>query len=265
MKLRIATARQGTAWVQAGIKTFFAQPLALTSLFFFSMMLMSLIGSIPMVGTAVALGLLPLSTLAMMVAAAVTLQGKRPTLGTVIGALRMDAQRRNAFVLLGCLYALGFVVVLGISSIADGGQFARLNLMGGEISREVVEQPEFQLAMLLTLALYVPLSMLFWHAPGLIYWHRVPAVKAVFFSLVACLRNMAAFTMFGLVWMGVSLGFGMVLALLATALGALLGTWVAVGLMVLGSLMLAAMFMASIVFSFRDCFEPPDGSPALED
>lgn len=264
MKLRIATSRQGTTWVQAGIKTFFAQPLALTSLFFFSMMLMSLIGSIPMVGAVVALGLLPLSTLMMMVAAAVTLQGERPTLGTIIQALRMDAQRRNAFIVLGSLYALGFVVVLGLSSIADGGQFAKFNLMGDAISREVVEQPEFQIAMLLTLALYVPLSMLFWHAPGLIYWHRVPAVKAVFFSLVACMRNMSAFMMFGLVWMGVSLGFGMVLALLATLLGSLLGTWVAVGLMVLGSLMLAAMFMTSIVFSFRDCFEAPDGSLALE-
>lgn len=264
MKLRIATARQGSTWVQAGIKTFFAQPLALTSLFFFSMMLVSLIGSIPVVGAAVALGLLPLTTLVMMVATAVTLQGERPTLNTIINALRMDPQRRNAFVLLGCLYALGFVVVLGISSIADDGQFAKLNLLGGPISREVVEQPEFQLAMLLTLALYVPLSMLFWHAPGLIYWHRVPAVKAVFFSLVACLRNMSAFTMFGLAWMGVSLGFGMVLALFATLLGAMLGTWVAMGVMVLGSLMLAAMFMTSIVFSFRDCFDAPDGSLALE-
>ena len=55
------------------------------------------------------------------------------------------------------------------------------------------------------------------------------------------------------------------LALLATLLGSLLGTWAAVGLMVLGSLMLAAMFMTSIVFSFRDCFEAPDGSLALED
>jgi hypothetical protein len=28
------------------------------------------------------------------------------------------------------------------------------------------------------MVLYLPLSLLFWHAPGLVHWHGVPPVKA---------------------------------------------------------------------------------------
>ncbi len=258
MKLRFATARQGVAWVQDGIKTFWKQPLALTSLFFLTMMVMSIVGAVPVAGTFVALALLPMSTLCMMIGTALTARGERPSLPTVLQALRMEPERRNAFITLGVFYALSFLLVLGFSALFDGGQFAKLNLTGGAISREIVLQPDFQRAMFATLLLYVPLSMLFWHAPGLIYWHRVPAIKAVFFSMVACTRNMGAFLLFGLAWMAVGIGFGIVFALTTALLGSMLGSWAAAVLAIGGSLALAAMFMASVVFSFRDCFEAPE-------
>ena len=258
MKLRIATARQGVTWVQDGIKTFWKQPLALTSLFFMTMMVLSIIGAIPIAGTFVALALLPVSTLCMMVGSALTVQGERPGLPQIIQALKLDPERRNAFVTLGVFYALSFLVVLGFSALFDGGEFAKLNLMGGKISQEIVMQPDFQRAMFATMLLYVPLSMLFWHAPGLIYWHRVPAIKAVFFSMIACVRNTRAFLMFGLAWMAVGIGFGIAFALTVALLGSLLGNWAAAVLAISGSMALAAMFLTSVVFSFRDCFEAPD-------
>lgn len=258
MKLRIATARQGVAWVQDGIKTFWKQPLALTSLFFLTMMVLSLLGAVPIAGTFVALALLPMSTLCMMIGTALTARGERPSLPLVLQALRMEPERRNAFITLGVFYALSFLVVLGFSALFDGGEFARLNLTGGAISKEVVMQPGFQRAMFATMLLYVPLSMLFWHAPGLIYWHRVPAIKAVFFSMVACTRNFTAFLLFGIAWMAVGIGFGIAFALVSALIGSLLGSWFAAVLAIAGSLALAAMFMSSVVFSFRDCFEAPD-------
>jgi len=117
--------------------------------------------------------------------------------------------------------------------------------------------------MFATMLLYIPLSLLFWHAPGLIYWHRVPAIKAVFFSLIACSRNIGAFTMFGLAWMAVGIGFGIAMALLSALLGTLLGAWAAAAIAIAGSLMLAAMFLTSVVFSFRDCFEAPEQTDSV--
>jgi hypothetical protein len=113
--------------------------------------------------------------------------------------------------------------------------------------------------MWLSLLLYVPLSLLFWHAPGLVHWHNVPPVKALFFSIVACLRNLGAFTVYGLAWVGVFLGAGIATSLVVSLLAlAGLGAGAAGGVMVATALMLAAMFFTSVVFTFRDCFEAPE-------
>jgi hypothetical protein len=103
-----------------------------------------------------------------------------------------------------------------------------------------------------------------------VHWHGVPPVKALFFSLVACVRNFGAFTVFGLAWMGVFLAVGMVVALVTGLLSLAIGT-AAGGIMVGAAMVLAAMFFSSVVFTFRDCFEPPEQylqaapEPAAED
>ena len=268
MKLHIVPARTGLDWVRQGITVFWRQPMALAALFFMTMAAMSLATMLPLVGPAVALSLLPSATLAMMVAAAEASQGRTPTPALLLVAFRTGRQRLRAMMTLGALYALGFLTVMGLSALIDGGQFARVYLGGEPLTREVAEAGDFQAAMWLSLLLYVPLSLLFWHAPGLVHWHNVPPVKALFFSIVACWRNFGAFTVYGLAWMGVFLGAGLAISLLVTLLAAVgLGAAMAGGTMVATAMMLAAMFLTSVVFTFRDSFEPPqspeqaDGQP----
>lgn len=266
MKLHIVPARAGLEWVRLGIRVFWRQPMALAALFFMTMMAMSIATLLPLVGPAVALALLPSATLAMMVAAGDATQGRFPTPALLLVAFRTGRQRLRSMLLLGALYALGFLAVMGISALLDGGQFARVYLGGEELTREVAELPQFQAAMWLSLALYLPLSLLFWHAPGLVHWHGIPPVKALFFSIVACLRNIGAFTVYGLAWTGVFLGAGIAASVAVTLLALLgLGSALAAGIMVGTAMLLAAMFFTSVVFSFRDCFEPPERRPAVEE
>ncbi|WCM87059.1 BPSS1780 family membrane protein [Acidovorax sp. NCPPB 3576] len=268
MKLHIVPARAGLEWARLGIRVFWRQPMALAALFFMTMAAMSLATLLPLIGPAVALALLPSATLAMMVAAGEATQGRFPTPALLLVAFRTGRQRLRDMLILGALYAVGFLAVMAISALVDDGQFARVYLGGEQLTREVAEAGDFQAAMWLALALYVPLSLLFWHAPGLVHWHGVPPVKALFFSMVACLRNFSAFTVYGLVWTGVFLGAGIVVSIAVTLLALLgLGSGVAGGIMVATALMLAAMFFTSVVFSFRDCFEPPERrlvAPAAE-
>jgi hypothetical protein len=113
--------------------------------------------------------------------------------------------------------------------------------------------------MLVFLLLQMPLSLMFWHAPALVHWHSVPPVKSVFFSLVACLRNFWAFTIFGLAWGGILL-FAMVVV---SVLAATVGSPQLAGLVLLPvSLLIAAMFFTSTYFSFRDCFDAATGEPS---
>lgn len=264
MKLHIVPARTGIDWVKSGIRVFWRQPLAMASLFFMTMAAMSIASLVPLIGPALALALLPAATLVMMVAAAEALEGRFPTPTVMLKALRTGRERMRDLAVLGALYAAGFLAVMALSALFDGGQFALVYMGGEPMTREIAEDPRFQTAMWVSLLLYLPLSLLFWHAPGLVHWHGVPPVKSLFFSIVACLRNMGAFTLFGLGWLGVFLLGGMLISLVASLFAAmgLLGAGAAPGLV--GSLMvgmamvLAGMFFSSVVFTFRDCFEPPE-------
>lgn len=261
MKLHIVPARTGIAWVKGGIQVFWRQPMALSALFFMTMATMSIVTMFPLIGPALALTLLPSATLAMMVASAEAMQGRSPTPAVLLMAFRTGRQRLRDMAILGVLYAVGFLLVIAISALFDGGQFAQVYLGGEPLTQELAESGEFQLAMWVAMALYLPLSLLFWHAPGLVHWHGVPPAKSLFFSFVACVRNLGAFTVYGLGWLAVFALGGVAMSLI-TALLAVLGLGSAPsvmgGAMVALAMMLAAMCFSSIVFTFRDCFEPPE-------
>lgn len=264
MKLHIVPARTGLDWVKSGVRVFWRQPLAMASLFFMTMAAMSIATLVPLIGPALALALLPAATLVMMVAAAEAMQGRFPTPGVMLKALRTGRERLRDMMVLGALYALGFLAVMAFSALFDGGLFAKVYMGGEPMTREIAEDPRFQTAMWVSMVLYLPLSLLFWHAPGLVHWHGVPPLKSLFFSIVACVRNMGAFTMYGLGWLGVFVIGGVLISLVASLmaamglLGADSGSGVVGSLMVGMAMVMAGMFFSSVVFTFRDCFEPPE-------
>jgi len=262
MKLNLVTARAGTGWVREGLRTFFRQPLAFTSLFFFFMAVVSIASQIPFIGGMLTLMLLPTMTLALMAATAQAAGPDKLPAGSVfLAAMRAVRADARPLAVLGGIYALCFVVILAISAIADGGEFTKVYLLGAPLTAEVAETTAFQLAVWISMALYLPLSLAFWHAPALVHWYHVPPVKSIFFSFVACLRNIGALTLFGIAWLGVFIGVGIGISLVAGVLIAAgsMGSGSAVtivgnALMVGGALVMAAMFFSSIWFSFRDSF-----------
>lgn len=257
MKLQIVPARQGIVWFQQGVRTFIKQPLAFTGLFFMFMAAVSLISLVPVIGLPIALALLPAATLGLMAATEIADRGQFPMPQVLIAGFRAGRARLQSMLVLGGLYAAGFILVMGISATIDGGQFAKVYLLGGEITPEVVLQGDFQSAALVALLLYIPLSLLFWHAPALVHWHGVTPIKSLFFSGVACLRNFWAFIVYGMVWMGAFLGTATVAAMVVTALGNL--ELINAILFPVG-LAMAAMFFTSFYFTYRDCFEAPDSA-----
>jgi hypothetical protein len=254
MKLNIVPARTGLTWVKLGIKTFIKQPLAMSGLFFMFMAMLSLATLVPFVGAALALALLPAATLGLMAATQEATKGKFPMPSILISAFRAGQQRKRAMMVLGALYAVGFLALMAVSALFDGGQFAKLYLVGGKISEELLMQSGFQTAMWVAMALYLPLSLLFWHAPALVHWHGVSPVKSLFFSFMACYKNFGAFTVFGLAWTGVFILAVVGVSLIATALGDTVVTVV----MFPVALVIVAMFFTSIYFTFRDSFVADD-------
>jgi hypothetical protein len=244
-------------WVKLGIKTFLQQPLAMSGLFFMFMAVLSLATLIPYAGAALALALLPAATLGLMAATQEATKGKFPMPSILISAFRAGQQRKQAMMVLGALYAVGFLGVMGVSALFDGGEFARLYLVGGKISEELVMQGGFQAAMWVAMGLYLPLSLLFWHAPALVHWHGVTPLKSLFFSFMACYKNIGAFTVFGLAWTGIFVFSTLVVTLIASVLGS---PMLATTVMFPVALIIVTMFFTSIYFTFRDSFVAEDNT-----
>lgn len=259
MNLNIVPAKQGLTWVKQGIRTFWRQPLAFTGLFFLFIAWVSLLSMVPVLGAALALLILPAATLGLMVATEQAALGQFPMPTVLMVAFRAGQQRLKAMLVLGGLYAVSFLAVMAMSALIDGGGFAKVYLANAPITPEVVNDPDFQVAMWFATLLYIPLSMLFWHAPALVHWHGVPPLKSMFFSAVACWRNLGAFAVYLVSWLGVFIVCATVLLTISSALG---GKDLSGAILMPGALLMAAMFFTSVYFSVKDCFDLP--SPGSE-
>jgi hypothetical protein len=259
MKLQILPAKTGITWVKLGVKTFFKQPLALGGLFFMFMAATSFLSVIPVAGTVMALAIIPAATLGLMVAALEALRGKFPMPSVLLTAFKADKQRVRAMLTLGVMYATCFLGIVLLINAIDGGTLEQLDLSSPEKTRAVMDNPDFQNALLVGISLYGLLSVLFWHAPGLVHWYGISPTKAIFFSVVACVRNLGAYVMYGLTWMALLMGASVVLAVVLGAFGlASLGRPILMAF----ALSMAAMLSTSVYFTFRDSFVHTEETPA---
>jgi hypothetical protein len=259
MKLNVVPAKQGLVWVKLGIKTFWRQPLAFTGLFFLFMAWVSLLSMVPVLGAFMALLILPAATLGLMVGTEQATAGKFPMPTVLLIAFRAGQQRMKAMLVLGGLYALSFLAVMALTTLVDGGNFAKVYLANAPLTPEVVEAADFQMAIWLSTLLYIPMSMMFWHAPALVHWYGIPPVKSMFFSAVACWRNLGAFAVYLLAWAGVFVACAAIILTISSALG---GSELTAAVLMPGALLMSAMFFTSVYFSVKDCFELP--SPGSE-
>jgi hypothetical protein len=153
---------------------------------------------------------------------------------------------------MGVWFAFGFAFVLLIGASLDGGEFAKMYMQGGGLSKELVQKDGFKDAVLLSTLLYFPLAAIFWFAPALMNWNKMPLSKSLFYSAYAVYRNWRAFSVYMLVWAGVfSVISGVVLLIASLVMGGAAAAFLLMPLMV----MLSAIFMASTFPTFVDCFQ----------
>ena len=258
MKLHIVPASVGLSWVKLGVKTFFRQPLAMSGLFFMFMAVVSLLSVVPVIGTAISLALVPAATVGLMAASREAVAGRFPMPVTLLTAFRSGAERARPMLVLGGLYAGALLLVLGLAALMGPEGGTPVELTEGEVTPEAMRSAFVSEGMWLAMLAYVPVLMAFWHAPALVHWHGVSPGKSLFFSAMACWRNKGAMLIYTAGWVGVF----MLMGLLMSLLGALLGGASVLGLIMYPMvLFMASMFHTSIYFTFRDSFdtgEPPE-------
>ena len=273
MKLRLVPASRGVLWVRQGFAVFFKQPLGFAALFATFMFVLFLALLLPMVGSLLLLAMLPLASLGFMIGTRQALDGRFPLPRVFIEPLQQGRSAQAAMLQLGVLYALATALIMWLSDAVDGGALDRaMQALGSskttpEETQAALSDGRLQAGLLLRFGLAGLLSVPFWHAPALVHWGGHPALKSLFFSLVACWRNRGAFALYALTWTAVILVF----AVLVNLLFAIFGQTQMMALAAMpASLIFSTVFYASLYFTFADCFEagsaePPDSSTLNEE
>lgn len=267
MKFQHVPASRGALWVRQGVAAFATRPLAFCGLFGLSLFAGFVLALIPLLGAFLLLGAFPLVSLGFMIATRVTLAGRTPLPGVFVAPLRVDRPRRRAQLWLYAGYALAAFVIALLTYLVAGSRVIELQqlMYSGKATPEMLDarlaDGQLQAGMLLLFVLSSLLSVVWWHAPGLVHWGGMSASKALFFSVVACWRNRGAFFIYGLVWFAVALAAVTLVSLLASLLGQMEAGKL---LMLPVWLMVMSAFYASLFFTFADSFELPSqdsGSP----
>ena len=261
MKLKTVPARQGMRWAQQGIRAFMKRPMAFAALFAAFMFVVFVLALLPVIGALLGLMLLPLVTLAFMLATRTVVAGGLPTPMVFIAPLRAERSRVVSLLWLGGLYAVTTFAVMWLSSVVDGGALGALmdTIPADQDTPEVMATrlaaPGLLSGLMLRLGLTSLLSVPFWHAPALVFWDGQRCAQALFSSTLACWRNRGAFLTYGLTWFALVMTFGVVASLLFAAIGSpQLFAVAAVPI----SLLITTVFYASLYFTFADSFAPND-------
>jgi len=267
VKLNIVPARTGIQWVKLGIQTFFRQPLALAGLFFMYFAATLVLFSVPFIGPILSVVLMPAATLGIMVASQQASTGRFPMPSVLLSAFRAGRQRLRAMLVLGVIYAVASGAIMLIASLFMASSAPVADPAATPTREDVLRAAP---TVLLLALIQSPMSILFAHAPALVYWHGVSPGKSLFFSIVAFWRNLGAFALYAVTWLLV----GFSLLALVSVLFAVFSTAPSLQGVAPVALMVSVMVITSLYFTFRDCFSdspdpdlppadlpPPNGNP----
>jgi hypothetical protein len=255
MKFKKVPPGEGVIWVRLAFQAFFRQPFGFAGLFAACALVYLVLFSIPVVGEALFSLLAPLCLLLFMIATRRGANGERPLPGAITELVAGPRQRLREMFKLGLVYLV--VALCGTLAIAaaEGDAVTAFYeaMSAAQPAPEVVfarlTDPRLLFGFLLRLGFGGLLSVMFWHAPALVWWGAQGWAKALFFSVVAIWRNKGAFTVYGLVWIGLGFAVTLVLAVFVSLFGG--QRFVAAALF----LFFLTVLYASLWFTFAGCFE----------
>jgi hypothetical protein len=263
--MRIVPARNGWLWLVKGFALFRKNPPMWLFLVFTYWLAVALLGQIHYLGPAASTVLLPAFSVSFMVVCAVLEHG-----GVLRPALLVSGFRSgpSTLIVLGVLYLLSIIAVLGLASLADAGALLLWVLSGREPPEDALLDGSVSLAMMVAALAAAPVLMAFWFAPVLAAWNRIGAIQSLFYSFFAVWRNWRAFLVYGAVLFLAGALFTMVITFLALAMQGKIQ--VLRSLALIFTLLTLPTLFASFYASYRDIFpenavpaEPPShaGSP----
>ncbi|MEK9777115.1 MAG: BPSS1780 family membrane protein, partial [Quisquiliibacterium sp.] len=206
MQISTLPASTGRRWALEGFTLLRRFPMPLFALTFVYLMILMLSTLLPLVGSVAPMLLTPLVAIGMMHAIRSADRDQAPTLRMLFaGFSDAGGKAWPPLLLLGLMNVASTIAALALAALADGGTLMRVATGAASATDPALRETSIVWAALAFLLLYTPVQAALWYAPMFVAWHRITPLKAMFFSLIAVLRNKGAFLAYLLTWFVVAL------------------------------------------------------------
>ena len=230
--VRAVDAGRGWEWIAEGFALFKKQPGTWILILIVFVACTVLISIVPVIGALANVLLMQVFMGGLMLGCRALHRDENFEVGHLFAGFR---QNTGDLVVLGVLTMVGWILAfIPAIAIVGVGAFMAMMMGGSQAINVGAMGLSFVLAVLVALALALPLYMALWFAPSLIVFDNLKPVDAMKKSFVACLKNIVPFLLYGIIML--------VLCMLAT---------IPFGL---GFLVLGPVAIASIYAGYRDVF-----------
>jgi uncharacterized membrane protein len=225
MNIQSVPAGHGWRWIVAAFGLFKKNPLIWIVLHLILVLIGAGLSILPVIGAYLLYLLTPLLLGGLMTAAKDIESGQDIEIAHLFRGFR---QNTSHLITVGGVYLVGQVVISGVMIMLGGPEFQQALRVGvdgidpASITPEVATR--ILTALLVGMALFVPLAMATWFSPALVILDNQSGFAAMGESVRACLRNMQPFLIYGvfslllLIVASIPFGLGLVLWIPVTML-----------------------------------------------
>ncbi len=221
----------GWTWIAGGWELFKKQPGIWIAMLVIAFIIFAVLAFIPILGSIATVVLSPIFGAGIVLGTKAQADGGQLEIGHLFAGFKQDL---NNLVVVGVLYLVGWAVIMGVVFMIGGASIFAAAMGGDSAMAAGAGIMGMLLALLVMLALMVPLLMAVWYAAPLVVLGRQGAVQAMQASFFGCLTNIVPVLVYGVI--------GFVLGIVAS---------IPFGL---GWLVLGPVIAASIYVSYKDIY-----------
>ena len=182
-------------WLRQGWALFAANPGLWIGLTIVLLVIVLGVQIVPLVGTLAAHLLMPVLGAGLLLVCRKIDEGESVQIDDLFAGFKQNA---GPLVMVGVLYMVAMFAIVVIVVVVGGGSVAG-GLLSAQPAGLGVIFGGLMLSLLLSLALSVPVVMAVWFAPALVFFNHMQPVEALKASFEACMKNVLAFLVYGLI------------------------------------------------------------------
>lgn len=233
--------QHGWYWVKRAFYLFKAYPVMWVIFFIIYFAIMVPISNVPLIGSVISSLLAPIFAAGMMIGCRAISQQKELEINHLFAGFKQNTAQ---LVTLGGLYMLGILIAAMVFMSAVDPSTMDTIQEGGKLSPEAISG--LMTPLLLAMLVLMPVLMAYWFAPTLVALNHLPAMHALTLSLKACMRNMLAFLVYGLIFLAITFALMFLVGLLGK---------LSIILVVFAFMVILPLMIISIFTSYQDVFK----------